>query len=343
MVLAALVLAGIIAAPDRDGRLARPVAPPRPHLRRLARVPAIRLRHRRYCGAGRRSSSARCSSSATPAPGRSMARRACRRQPGLAAGDPAVERARPPVLVVDDLPVRGLSGVRAGVDLRQPSRPGGHGRRTAAVVTRAVRRACSPALTCGRSATRSARSTGAGVSRPEPRRCADERPADGQPARASPQRAAGHGDRARCDRCKRWTTRSYEIIVIDDNTDDEKLWRPVEAWCARHGVEVRAPGGLARLQVGCAELRAARADRSARRGHRRGRLRLSARTRVPAPVRAAVRRSLGRLRPVPAGLPRLVARPGTTGGFTTPTSTSSPCPSRRGTSATGRSSPAPWA
>jgi cellulose synthase/poly-beta-1,6-N-acetylglucosamine synthase-like glycosyltransferase len=26
----------------------------------------------------------------------------------------------------------------------------------------------------------------------------------------------------------------YEIILIDDNTDDEELWRPVEAWCARH-------------------------------------------------------------------------------------------------------------
>jgi cellulose synthase/poly-beta-1,6-N-acetylglucosamine synthase-like glycosyltransferase len=29
----------------------------------------------------------------------------------------------------------------------------------------------------------------------------------------------------------------YEIVVIDDNTDDEALWRPVEAWCARHGVK----------------------------------------------------------------------------------------------------------
>jgi cellulose synthase/poly-beta-1,6-N-acetylglucosamine synthase-like glycosyltransferase len=29
----------------------------------------------------------------------------------------------------------------------------------------------------------------------------------------------------------------YEIILIDDNTDDEELWRPVEAWCARHGVK----------------------------------------------------------------------------------------------------------
>src|SRR3984957_9436017 len=29
----------------------------------------------------------------------------------------------------------------------------------------------------------------------------------------------------------------YEIILIDDNTDDENLWRPVEAWCGRHGVK----------------------------------------------------------------------------------------------------------
>jgi cellulose synthase/poly-beta-1,6-N-acetylglucosamine synthase-like glycosyltransferase len=29
----------------------------------------------------------------------------------------------------------------------------------------------------------------------------------------------------------------YEVIVIDDNTDDEALWRPVEAWCARHGAK----------------------------------------------------------------------------------------------------------
>jgi cellulose synthase/poly-beta-1,6-N-acetylglucosamine synthase-like glycosyltransferase len=26
----------------------------------------------------------------------------------------------------------------------------------------------------------------------------------------------------------------YEIVVIDDNTDDEDLWRPLEAWCGRH-------------------------------------------------------------------------------------------------------------
>jgi hypothetical protein len=29
----------------------------------------------------------------------------------------------------------------------------------------------------------------------------------------------------------------YEIIVIDDNTDDEELWRPVEAWCGRHAAK----------------------------------------------------------------------------------------------------------
>jgi cellulose synthase/poly-beta-1,6-N-acetylglucosamine synthase-like glycosyltransferase len=29
----------------------------------------------------------------------------------------------------------------------------------------------------------------------------------------------------------------YEVILIDDNTDDESLWRPVEQWCARHGVK----------------------------------------------------------------------------------------------------------
>jgi Glycosyltransferase like family 2 len=29
----------------------------------------------------------------------------------------------------------------------------------------------------------------------------------------------------------------YEVILIDDNTDDEHLWRPVEAWCTRHNVK----------------------------------------------------------------------------------------------------------
>jgi glycosyltransferase involved in cell wall biosynthesis len=30
---------------------------------------------------------------------------------------------------------------------------------------------------------------------------------------------------------------NYEIQVLDDNTDDEALWRPVEAWCRKHDVK----------------------------------------------------------------------------------------------------------
>jgi cellulose synthase/poly-beta-1,6-N-acetylglucosamine synthase-like glycosyltransferase len=29
----------------------------------------------------------------------------------------------------------------------------------------------------------------------------------------------------------------FEIVMIDDNTDDEQLWRPVQQWCARHDVK----------------------------------------------------------------------------------------------------------
>src|SRR5215472_11574440 len=73
--------------------------------------------------------------------------------------------------------------------------------------------------------------------------------------------------------------------------------------------QVRPPGELAGLQVRGAELRAAAADRRAGRTDRRGGLGLPARTRVPAPVRPAVRRPLDRARPVAAGPPRLAARP----------------------------------
>jgi glycosyltransferase involved in cell wall biosynthesis len=30
---------------------------------------------------------------------------------------------------------------------------------------------------------------------------------------------------------------NYEVIAIDDNTDDEQLWRPVSDWCAEHRVK----------------------------------------------------------------------------------------------------------
>ena len=31
----------------------------------------------------------------------------------------------------------------------------------------------------------------------------------------------------------------YEVIAIDDNTEDEALWRPVAQWCAAHGVKFK--------------------------------------------------------------------------------------------------------
>jgi cellulose synthase/poly-beta-1,6-N-acetylglucosamine synthase-like glycosyltransferase len=30
---------------------------------------------------------------------------------------------------------------------------------------------------------------------------------------------------------------SYEIVAVDDNTEDESMWRPVEQWCAAHDVK----------------------------------------------------------------------------------------------------------
>jgi glycosyltransferase involved in cell wall biosynthesis len=30
---------------------------------------------------------------------------------------------------------------------------------------------------------------------------------------------------------------NFEIVVIDDNTEDEAMWRPVERWCAQHNVK----------------------------------------------------------------------------------------------------------
>ena len=134
----------------------------------------------------------------------------------------------------------------------------------------------------------------------------------------------------------------YEIIVIDDNTDDEDLWRPVEAWCQRHGVKFAHLDGLAGLQVRGAELRVAPDDLAGRRGHRHRRLRLPGPARVAAPLRARVRRPVDRLRPDRRRTTATGGKRTTTGGSTTPTTTSSPSPSRPATSTTGPSSPAPW-
>ena len=47
------------------------------------------------------------------------------------------------------------------------------------------------------------------------------------------QRAAGHG-RSRRSSAAALDYRASRSSLIDDNTDDEALWRPVEAWCAEH-------------------------------------------------------------------------------------------------------------
>ena len=134
-----------------------------------------------------------------------------------------------------------------------------------------------------------------------------------------------------------------QIVVIDDNTDDESLWRPVESWCRRHNVTFKHLENWPGLQVRRAELRAAAPHRPGRRDHRRRRLRLPGRagSGCATACRSSPTRGSGscrRRRTTATG-----GAPATTGGSTTRTSTSSPSPSPRGTSATARSSPAPWA
>ena len=168
------------------------------------------------------------------------------------------------------------------------------------------------------------------------------RPADGQPARPGAQRAARHGDRHAAASLLRLDYPRYEIILIDDNTDDEALWRPVEAWCRRHSVKFVHLADWPGYKSGALNYALREMTDPRGRGDRRRRLRLPDRAGVPAPLRAGLRRAVGRLRPVAAGLPGLGALVATTGGCTTPTSTSSPSPSPRATSATARSSPARW-
>ena len=133
----------------------------------------------------------------------------------------------------------------------------------------------------------------------------------------------------------------YEIIVIDDNTDDEALWRPVQQWCARHGVKFVHledwPGyksgalnyALRHLTDPRAELiGVVDSDYQIEPGFLRACARSS-----PIPGSASSRRR----RITAAG-----SRPPTTAACSTPTSISSPFPSRRAMSTTAPSSPAPW-
>ena len=133
----------------------------------------------------------------------------------------------------------------------------------------------------------------------------------------------------------------YEVILIDDNTDDEDLWRPVEAWCGRHGVKFAHledwPGyksgalnyALRRMTSQDAEvIGIVDSDYQVEPGW----------LRRCAPAFADRGSALSRRRRTTGTGPR----PATTGGSTIPTTTSSWFPSRPATSMTEPSLPAPW-
>ena len=193
--LAALVLAGIMAAPMGTAAL---LVRPRhaPDDRGVACDPPVRFRGGRHGGAGRARGGGDAAARGDRAQHDRRRGRPGRREPGLAAGDPAVERPRPPVLGDQHLPVRRLPGLRSGLDLLQPSRPGEHGRRAAAVVLRGVRRDPGLRLPVG-----DLRRHRLGDLAPADRARHDRADARRrrapvrQPARPGAQRAAGHGHR----------------------------------------------------------------------------------------------------------------------------------------------------
>ena len=101
---------------------------------------------------------------------------------------------------------------------------------------------------------------------------------------------------------------NYEIQVLDDNTDDEALWRPVEAWCKEHDVKFvhlsdwpgYKSGALNyalehMVEDSCELIGVIDSDYQIEPDFLRA-------------VRAAVRRPEGRLHPGAAGLPRLAGR-----------------------------------
>ena len=217
-----------------------------------------------------------------------------------------------------------------------------HGRRSAALAARGLRRRAVLRVPVGDLRRARHRALGAADHADHQAVRPRQRTAHGQPARPGAQRAAGDGHRHAA------LAAAARLSALRDHPD-RRQHRRRGAMAPGGGLvraargQVRPPGRLAGLQVRGAELRAAQADLAGGRGHRHRRLGLPGRARLAAPVRARVRRSVDRLRPVAAGLPRLAQRPATTGGSTTPTSTSSPSRNPPATSTTGPSSPARWA
>ncbi len=62
----------------------------------------------------------------------------------------------------------------------------------------------------------------------------------------------------------------YEIVVIDDNSDDEALWRPLQAWCREHSVTFAHLQDWPGYKSGALNYALQGADRSSLRAHRRG-------------------------------------------------------------------------
>ena len=135
---------------------------------------------------------------------------------------------------------------------------------------------------------------------------------------------------------------AYEVIVIDDNTDDEALWRPVEAWCRGHGMKFAHLSDWPGYKSGALNyaLREMVDPRTELIGVIDADYQLDPDFLAPARPCSPTRRSASsrRRRTTATG-----SRRRSTGGSTTPTSTSSRSPSPPATSVTARSSPAPWA
>ena len=134
---------------------------------------------------------------------------------------------------------------------------------------------------------------------------------------------------------------NYEIQVLDDNTNDEALWRPVEAWCKEHDVKFvhlsdwpgYKSGALNyalqnMVESSCELIGVVDSDYQIDPQF----------LRRCAPCSATRRWGSSRRRRT-IGIGR-VRR--STGASTTPTSTSSRSPSPRATSETARSSPVRW-
>ena len=158
------------------------------------------------------------------------------REPGLAPRDPAMVSAGPRVLGVERVLVRRLPDLCARVDVPQPPRGCQYRRRRTALAARGLRRAAVlrvpvgdlDALGTEHWRRRITPTTRLSVPDSELPMISLHVPAHNEPPGMVIETLRS---------LLRLDYPRYEVILIDDNTDDESLWRPVEAWCDRHGVK----------------------------------------------------------------------------------------------------------